>query len=249
MMGISTQNQRVCFTGGGKFVLAFLAALLLASSSGFAQTRTITGTVKDDAGNPLVGVTVFVEENSSIGTISDTNGNYSLSVPESAANLVYSFIGMNNVTEPINGRSVINVTLTTSSIVMEAAVVTAMGITKSEKSLSYNVQQMELGSVSPTGSFVNSLNGKVAGVTINTSSTGIGGASRVVMRGTKSLSNNNNALYVIDGIPVASVTAHQPEGLFEGAGQTGDILGTINPDDIESISVLSGPSAAALYGA
>ncbi len=249
-MGISTQNQRVCFTGGGrKFILAFLAALLFAGSSGFAQTRTITGTVKDDAGNPLVGVAVFVEENTSIGAISDANGSYSLSVPEYAAHLVYSFIGMNNATEPINGRSVIDVTLTTSSIVMEAAVVTAMGITKSEKSLSYNVQQMELGSVSPTGSFVNSLNGKVAGVTINTSSTGIGGASRVVMRGTKSLSNNNNALYVIDGIPVASVTARQPEGLFEGAGQTGDILSSINPDDIESISVLSGPSAAALYGA
>ena len=156
---------------------------------------------------------------------------------------------MNNVVEPINGRNVINVTLKTSSIVMEAAVVTAMGITKSEKSLSYNVQQMELESVSPTGSFVNSLNGKVAGVTINSSSTGIGGSTRVVMRGTKSLSNNNNALYVIDGIPMANVTAEQPQGLYEGVGQTGDILSSINPDDIESISVLSGPSAAALYGA
>ena len=118
---------------------------------------------------------------------------------------------MNNVVEPINGRNVINVTLKTSSIVMEAAVVTAMGITKSKKSLSYNVQQMELESVSPTGSFVNSLNGKVAGVTINSSSTGIGGSTRVVMRGTKSLSNNNNALYVIDGIPMANVTAEQPQ--------------------------------------
>ena len=104
-------------------------------------------------------------------------------MPESAVNLVYSFIGMNNVVEPINGRNVINVTLKTSSI---------------------------------------------------------------VMRGTKSLSNNNNALYVIDGIPMANVTAEQPQGLYEGAGQTGDILSSINPDDIESISVLSGPSAAAL---
>ena len=217
-------------------MLAFIAALLLAGSSGFAQNRTVTGTVKDETGNPLVGAAVFVEENASIGAISDANGNYSISVPESAVNLVYSFIGMNNVVEPINGRNVINVTLKTSSIVMEAAVVTAMGITKSEKSLSYNVQQMELESVSPTGSFVNSLNGKVAGVTINSSSTGIGGSTRVVMRGTKSLSNNNNALYVIDGIPMANVTAEQPQGLYEGAGQTGDILSSINPDDIESIS-------------
>lgn len=151
-------------------------------------------------------------------------------------------------TEPINGRTQINVTLETSSTILDATVVTAMGISKSEKSLSYNVQEMKLENIAPTGSFVNSLNGKVAGVTINTSSTGVGGGSRVVMRGTKSLSNNNNALYVIDGIPMPSLSGEQPEGVFAGAGQTGDGLAAVNPDDIESISVLSGPSAAALYG-
>ncbi|MDE5955191.1 MAG: TonB-dependent receptor plug domain-containing protein, partial [Bacteroidales bacterium] len=132
--------------------------------------------------------------------------------------------------------------------VLDATVVTAMGISKAEKSLSYNVQETKLENVTPVGSFVNSLNGKVAGVTINSSSTGIGGASRVVMRGTKSLSGNNNALYVIDGIPMPSLSGEQPEGVYAGAGQTGDGLAAVNPDDIESISVLSGPSAAALYG-
>lgn len=95
---------------------------------------------------------------------------------------------------------------------------------------------------------MNSLSGKVAGVTINSSSVGVGGSSRVVMRGTKSLTGNNNALYVIDGIPMPNLTSEQPSGVYEGAGQTGDGLASINPDDIESISVLSGPSAAALYG-
>lgn len=155
---------------------------------------------------------------------------------------------MSDKVEPINGRTQINVVLDFSSTVLDATVVTAMGISKAEKSLSYNVQETKLENVTPVGSFVNSLNGKVAGVTINSSSTGIGGASRVVMRGTKSLSGNNNALYVIDGIPMPSLSGEQPEGVFAGAGQTGDGLAAVNPDDIESISVLSGPSAAALYG-
>ena len=151
--------------------------------------------------------------------------------------------------EQINGRSVINVTLASANIALNATVVTAMGIKKEEKSLSYNVQQTKLESVSPVGSFVNSLNGKVAGVSISQSSTGVGGSSRIVMRGSKSISNNNNALYVIDGIPMQSLRGEQPEGTYAGAGQTGDVLGSLNQDDIESISVLSGPSAAALYGA
>lgn len=155
---------------------------------------------------------------------------------------------MKDLTEQINGRSVINAVLAAEFDALEATVVTAMGISKSEKSLSYNVQETKLENVTPVGSFVNSLNGKVAGVSINTSSVGVGGGSRVVMRGTKSISGNNNALYVIDGIPMPSLAGEQPEGIFAGAGQTGDGLAAINPDDIESISVLSGPSAAALYG-
>lgn len=216
--------------------------------SGFAQTRTITGVITDDAGEPLIGATVIVEGNASIGTFTDLDGYYSLDVPEGTTTLVYSCIGMADKVEEIGGRSVINVVLGYGSLELEATVVTAMGISKSEKSLSYNVQETKLETVSPVGSFVNSLNGKVAGVTISQSSTGVGGASRVVMRGTKSISGNNNALYVIDGIPMPSLSSTQPSGVYEGAGQTGDGLAAVNPDDIESISVLSGPSAAALYG-
>ena len=130
-------------------------------------------------------------------------------------------------------------------------VVTALGIKKEAKSLSYNVQQVEGDALMrvPDANFVNSLSGKVAGVTINSSATGAGGSSRVVMRGAKSINGNNNVLYVVDGIPMQNLSSEQPEGIFAGAGQTGDATSNINPEDIESISALTGPSAAALYGA
>lgn len=242
---MSYQLKRV-FAG----VLAAAAGLFIAGGLAMAQTRTVTGTVIDDYGEPLIGASVTVEGvTPPIGAITDLDGNYSIDVPASATALRFSFIGQEDVVEQINGRSVINVTLASANIALNATVVTAMGIKKEEKSLSYNVQQTKLESVSPVGSFVNSLNGKVAGVSISQSSTGVGGSSRIVMRGSKSISNNNNALYVIDGIPMQSLRGEQPEGTYAGAGQTGDVLGSLNQDDIESISVLSGPSAAALYGA
>ena len=229
--------------------LAAFAGLFICVGSAMGQSKTITGTVTDDQGEPLIGASVTVEGNATVGAITDLDGHYSLAVPASAQALRFSYIGMEDTVEQINGRSVINVTLAAGSLALNATVVTAMGIRKEEKSLSYNVQQAKIETVSPVGSFVNGLNGKVAGVSISQSSTGVGGASRIVMRGSKSISNNNNALYVIDGIPMQSLRGEQPTGTFAGAGQTGDVLGSLNQDDIESISVLSGPSAAALYGA
>ena len=229
--------------------LATVAGMFIAGGLALAQNRVITGTVTDDYGEPLIGAGVVVEGNPSIGSVTDLDGHYELSVPESAAALHFSYIGQKDAVVPIEGRSVIDVTLASENVALTATVVTAMGIKKEEKSLSYNVQQAKLETVSPVGSFVNTLNGKVAGVSINQSSTGVGGTSRIVMRGSKSISNNNNALYVIDGIPMQSLRGEQPEGTYAGAGQTGDVLGTLNQDDIESISVLSGPSAADLYGA
>ena len=228
--------------------LCLIAGLFLTGITGHAQNRQVSGTVTDTEGLPLINAGILVEGASSIGVITDLDGHYTISVPENATALRFSYIGMTDVVENIDGRSVINVVLRNENTALDAVVVTAMGISKSEKSLSYNVQEAKLDMVAPTGSFVNSLAGKVAGVSINQSSTGVGGASRVVMRGTKSLSGNNNALYVIDGIPMPSLSGEQPEGVFAGAGQTGDGLAAINPNDIESISVLSGPSAAALYG-
>lgn len=227
------------------FAVAF--ALILGTSLGYAQVK-VSGTVTDESGYPLIGAGVLEEGNPSNGTITDLDGNYTLTVAGANSVLAFSFIGYAEAKETVGTRSVVDVQLFPDTEVLEATVVTAMGISKSEKSLSYNVQQLELGELSPTGSFVNSLNGKVAGVTINSSSTGVGGGSRVVMRGAKSISGNNNALYVIDGIPMPNLAGEQAEGIYAGAGQTGDGLSSINQDDIESISVLSGPSAAALYG-
>ena len=230
-------------------VFALVLGLIVAGGAALAQNRVITGIVTDDLGEPLIGASVTLEGDASVGAITDLDGRYSITVPASAQSLRFSYIGQEDAVETIGDRSVINVQLASANIALTATVVTAMGIRKDEKSLSYNVQQAKLESVSPVGSFVNSLNGKVAGVSISQSSTGVGGSSRIVMRGSKSINNNNNALYVIDGVPMQSLRGSQPEGIYAGAGQTGDILGTINQEDIESISVLSGPSAAALYGA
>ena len=214
---MSYQLRKVLFAA-----VSVLAGLFISGGMAMAQNKTITGTVIDDYGEPLIGASVTVEGDGSIGVVTNLDGEYTISVPASATHLRYAFIGQKDVVEEIGGRTVINVTLESDNIALEATVVTAMGIRKEEKSLSYNVQQAKLETISPVGSFVNGLNGKVAGVSISQSSTGIGGASRIVMRGSKSISNNNNALYVIDGIPMQSLRGSQPEGVYAGAGQTGD---------------------------
>ena len=241
---MSYQLKKVLASALVAFVGMFVAGTLA-----MAQTKTISGTVVDDFGEPLIGASVTVEGDTTVGAITDIDGNYAITVPAGAQALRFSFIGQEDVVENIGGRSVINVTLAAANNVLNATVVTAMGIKKEEKSLSYNVQQAKIESVSPVGSFVNSLNGKVAGISISQSSTGVGGSSRIVMRGSKSINNNNNALYVIDGIPMQSLQDRTAFDSYGGAGTTGDVLGTLNQDDIESVSVLSGPSAAALYGA
>src|SRR5690606_29772388 len=133
---------------------------------------------------------------------------------------------------------------------IEEVVVTALGIKRKVKALTYNVQEIkseELNAVSD-GSLVSGLAGKIAGATINNSSAGTGSSSRVILRGLNSLDGNNNALYVIDGIPMTNTIRTQAEDIYSGAGQSGDFVANLNPEDIESLSVLSGPAAAALYG-
>ena len=148
----------------------------------------------------------------------------------------------------IGSRRVFNITMSSDAIVMEGTVVTALGIKRSEKALSYNVQQVNADEVTMNkdANFINSLNGKVAGLNINASSSGVGGASKVVMRGMKSISQSSNALYVIDGVPMYT-TARDGGTQFASQGST-DPIADINPEDIESISVLTGAAAAALYG-
>ncbi|HEY4787500.1 MAG TPA: SusC/RagA family TonB-linked outer membrane protein [Bacteroidales bacterium] len=214
------------------------------------QQKTVTGMVTDaNTGSTLAGVSIMVE-GTSTGVISDTTGRYSIVVPDDNAVLVFTYISYLSEKIVVAGKSTINVSMVPDVKALGEVVVTALGIKKDYKSLTYDVQKIDGKEVTSVtdANFVNSLSGKIAGVTINSSSTGVGGSSRVVMRGTKSLAGNNNALYVVDGIPLPSLQSDQPADAFSGAGQTGDGISNFNPDDIESISVLSGPAAAALYG-
>jgi TonB-linked SusC/RagA family outer membrane protein len=151
---------------------------------------------------------------------------------------------------PVDFQNYFDIVMVDETIGLEDVVVTALGIKKESKALTYNVQELKAREVVGVkdANFMNSLAGKVAGVAINTSSSGIGGGVKVVMRGAKSISGNNNALYVIDGFPMPSLQTTQPSDYYTGMGQSGDGASMINPEDIESMSVLSGAAASALYG-
>ena len=208
----------------------------------------ITGKVVNAKGAPMDGATVTVK-GTRISAVTDAQGHFTIKAAEGQI-LVISYIGYATTEEPIRGRTQIDVILQESSNEITQLVVTALGIPKRTKSLTYNVQEISGNEVNTVkdANFVNSLNGKVAGVTINSASSGIGGSARVIMRGAKSLIHDNNALYVVDGIPLPTLTTDQASDVFSGAGATGDGISNINPDDIASISVLTGPAAAALYG-
>lgn len=210
----------------------------------------LKGTVKDAKGDPLIGVNVKVK-GAAVGAITNLDGHFTLQVKKGDV-LEISYVGYTPKTVKVTDDKNLYITLEEDAKVLNEVVVTALGIKKEAKSLSYNVQQVGNDEITriADANFINNLNGKVAGVTINSSASGVGGSARVVMRGTKSINGNNNALYVVDGIPMIDMSAAstQPTDSYEGAGQSGDPISGLNPDDIESISVLSGPSAAALYG-
>ena len=206
----------------------------------------IAGRVTDQNGVPLVGVSILVK-GSARGTTTDVSGRFVLRI-EPGDVLVASYLGCESVEVAADSRTGVEIRMQESSKALDAVVVTALGIKRSEKALSYNVQgvQGEDMNIVKDANFMNSLAGKVAGVSINASAGGVGGATRVVMRGTKSISGNNNALYVIDGVPILNVTGGSVDSEYGLAG--GEGISDINPEDIESVNVLTGPSAAALYG-
>lgn len=207
---------------------------------------TIAGRVTDQNGVPLVGVSILVK-GSARGTTTDVSGRFVLRI-EPGDVLVASYLGYESVEVAADSRTGVEIRMQESSKALDAVVVTALGIKRSEKALSYNVQGVkgEDMNIVKDANFMNSLAGKVAGVSINASAGGVGGATRVVMRGTKSISGNNNALYVIDGVPILNVTGGSVDSEYGLAG--GEGISDINPEDIESVNVLTGPSAAALYG-
>ncbi|GJQ04983.1 SusC/RagA family TonB-linked outer membrane protein [Capnocytophaga canimorsus] len=213
------------------------------------QTKKVSGTVTDEFGQPLPGVSVFIK-GTQRGITTDFDGNYQIQASQGEV-LVFSYVGFVTQEKVISSggnEQVINVSLKEETQQLEQVVVTALGIKRQEKALSYNVQQVkseELTKVKETN-IVNSLNGKVAGVNIQRSASGVGGATKVVMRGLKSIDGNNGVLYVIDGVPMFN---RQRDGAgYFGSPSGGESISDINPEDVESINVLTGPSAAALYG-
>ncbi|MDI3318137.1 SusC/RagA family TonB-linked outer membrane protein [Pinibacter soli] len=209
----------------------------------------ITGVVTNAEKTPLEGATVAIKNKQGAATFTKNDGSFTINAEPNQI-LVISYVGYATQEVPIDGRTSITIVLKSAEKEIEGVVVTALGIKKQARAVSYNVQELAGDEVTKVkdANFVNSLAGKIAGATINASSAGTGSSSRVVMRGVKSISGNNNALYVIDGIPMPNNVRGQAEDIFSGAGQTGDFVSNLNSDDIESISVLSGPSAAALYG-
>ena len=213
------------------------------------QPVTVTGKVVDASGMPVIGAAVIIK-GTTIGTSTGVDGDFSLQVPPPSADAVLeiNYLGYEPIAQAVGSRTNITFTLRESAVDVDAVVVTALGIKRSEKALSYNVQQVNSEDIvaNKDVNFINSLSGKVAGVTINSSSGGVGSASRVVMRGQKSISQTSNALYVIDGVPMFT-TARDGGTEFASQGTT-DPIADINPEDIESMSVLNGAAAAALYG-
>lgn len=215
------------------------------SSSSVAKVTT-TGQVVDAKGEPLIGVSIL-EVGTTNGTITDIDGNFTLSVNEGAT-LEISYIGYKTQTLPVRTK-LGQIVMKEDTEVLDEVVVTALGIKRSQKALSYNVQEVKGDALTAVkdANFMNSLAGKVAGVQISSGATGAGGAARVVMRGMKSLTKDNNALYVIDGVPVFNTGSSGGEGQYGAMGGS-DAVADLNPDDIASVSMMTGPSAAALYG-
>lgn len=207
----------------------FSLFILLGMVSATWAQRTISGKVTDSGGSPLIGVNIL-EAGTSNGVVTDLDGNYTLSVSEGAT-VVFSYTGFTEQSIPVGAQSVINITLQ-EGVALDEVVVTALGISREKKSLTYAAQNINTQEISQARDLnvVNSLSGKVAGISIMRSGAGVGAPSRVILRGNRSLFGNNQPLYIVDGAPIL-----------------GDLT-SINPDDIESISVLKGANAAALYG-
>jgi len=235
-----------------KGMVSFSFIVLLFMEVVKAQETVVRGTVSSsEDGQEIIGATLLLQgdQSSSQGTVTDVNGEYSLSVAGPESRLVISSIGYTPQTIRVGNRSVINIRLDPDVSELSEVVVTAFGIEREKKALGYSVQEVDTEELTQARetNVVNSLKGKVAGVHVNPTSGGPGGSSYVVIRGNSSLTGNNQPLYVVDGIPIDNQTL-DPASSFSGFDY-GDGIGNINPDDIANISVLKGPSAASMYGA
>lgn len=241
-------KQSVCMRKS--FVMLVLFCIGICTNVLWAQGK-VSGVVMDkELNEPLAGVNVL-QKGTTIGTVTDIDGKYSLDVDANAI-LVFSYLSMKTIEEPVNGRSVINVSMVSDSEQLGEVVVTALGIKRESKTLTYAAQTVggkDLNEIKNVN-MINSLQGKSAGLQITPNSTGAGGASKILFRGNKSISGSNQPLVVVDGVPLMmNVSTSQVDMVYGSQRDGGDAMSTINPDDIAQITLLKGASAAALYGA
>jgi TonB-linked SusC/RagA family outer membrane protein len=236
-----------------KILLTCLTAVFaLAGSELWAQDRTVSGKITStEDGTPLPGVNVVLKGTTS-GTVSDATGSYTLGVPAGGGTLVFSFIGLVSQEIEIGTQSSIDVAMNQDVRQLSEIVVTAIGIERSEKTLGYSATKVDERAITQGRSFsaMNSLQGKIAGVNISTSSGAPGASTKVIIRGYSSLSGNNSPLYVVDGVPInnSANIFFDENNSIQRTQDFGNRANDINPDDIESITVLKGASATALYG-
>ncbi len=235
-----------------KKLSVFLTGLLLAGVTIVqAQTVRITGTVtSSEDGMPMPGVSVFVQ-GTTIGTTTNVDGKYELNVPADAQTLTFSFVGFTTQDVAIAGRSVVDVVMQPEAVQVEEVVVTALGITREKKALGYAVQDVKADELNKSGqtNVLNAIAGKVAGVQIVGASGNTGGSAKILIRGVSSVSGSNDPLFVVDGVPISNANYNSSNANVGAGGYDYGNLGQdINPEDIESVSVLKGASASALYG-
>ena len=232
-----------------KKIKLFLVCLLaVVSAAAFAQNRTVKGQVTSaDDGLPIIGASVFVQ-GTNLGTVTDSEGYYTLkNVPANAANLVVSYIGMKDMNKPI--ADVVDFVMGSDTEQLNEVVVTALGIKRSEKALGFAATAVKGDDLAKSRSadIMSGIQGKVAGVSISSTSSDPGSSQSVIIRGVSSLSGSNQPLYVIDGVPMNNSAIYSSNGLDNGY-DFGNGAGAVNPDDVESMTILKGAAATALYG-
>lgn len=237
-------------------VLALLLCTLPVSNTFAQESRTtaqateareIKGQVLDENGEPMIGVTI-TEKGTNNRAVTDFDGNFSIKATQAGAVLQFSYLGYTTKDVAVAGKTRLDVSMEVDAKAIDEVVVTALGIKRSKKMLGYSVQDIKSDALNTTGdpSVTGALEGKVAGLQMNTSSTGLGGSTKITIRGNSSLTDNNQPLWIVDGVPFTDNQTSEASA-YGGYDRGGTSL-DINPEDIESISVLKGPNAAALYG-
>ena len=226
----------------------FVALAVLVSAAAFAQNVTVKGVVKDSEGAPLPGATVFVPGTSN-GTVADADGNFSIQVPANT-NLEVSFLGFASQTIKVGTTAGFQEIVLSDSETLNEVVVTALGVAKEKKTLGYAIQDVKGDALvdAHETNIANALTGKVAGVNIVRSSNGPGASSKIILRGYNSLTGDNQPLIVVDGVPMDNFSGADNSDFWNPSADMGSGLQDINPEDVESMTVLKGASAAALYG-